>query len=83
MKSLTPLRSVAILSVLALIGLGSVIFALPQPVNAQPSPQPQACACSEGVNLGTTSAPVIIRYCQCGSMNCVVVVSSGQLQCTR
>ncbi|MGL1834859.1 hypothetical protein ACKVEX_14790 [Rhodocyclaceae bacterium SMB388] len=83
MKPLTPLRSVAILGLLALIGLVSAVFVLPQPVGAQPSPQPQACACSEGVNLGTANAPVMIRNCQCGSMNCVVVVSSGQLQCTR
>ena len=53
------------------------------PAHAQPSPMPTECVCSRGVNLGNDSAPVIIRHCQCGILNCVVVVSSGQLQCTR
>lgn len=51
--------------------------------NAQPSPQPQECACSPGVNIGTDAQPVIIRHCQCGILSCAVVVSSGQLQCER
>ncbi len=54
-----------------------------QPLRAQPSPQPPECACSLGVNVGTAAEPVVIRHCQCGIMSCVVVVQSGQLQCTR
>ncbi|MFC5768391.1 hypothetical protein [Thauera sinica] len=51
--------------------------------HAQPSPMPTECVCSRGVNLGTDSAPVVIRHCQCGILNCAVVVSSGQLQCSK
>jgi len=50
---------------------------------AQPSPVPQECVCSPGVNIGSTGAPVIIRHCQCGILSCAVIVGSGQLQCTR
>jgi hypothetical protein len=50
---------------------------------AQPSPEPPECTCSPGINIGTQANPVIIRHCQCGIMSCVVVVSSGQLQCSR
>lgn len=50
---------------------------------AQPSPEPQECVCSRGVNIGTEAAPVIIRHCQCGVLSCAVVVGSGQLQCVR
>lgn len=50
---------------------------------AQPSPQPQECVCSPGLNIGTEKAPVIIRHCHCGAIACAVVVGSGQLQCVR
>lgn len=50
---------------------------------AQPSPEPQECVCSRGINIGTEAAPVIIRHCQCGVLSCAVVVGSGQLQCVR
>lgn len=65
----------------ATLALTASIHSLP--ANAQPSPQPQECSCSAGVNIGTDAAPVIIRHCQCGILSCVVVVSSGQLQCGR
>lgn len=50
---------------------------------AQPSPQPQECVCSPGINIGSEKAPVIIKHCHCGALACAVVVGSGQLQCVR
>ncbi len=50
---------------------------------AQPSPQPQDCVCSPGINIGTDAQPRTIRHCQCGFLSCAVVVESGQLQCAR
>jgi len=75
----------SVMTTLAVIGatlaLTASIHSLP--ANAQPSPQPQECSCSPGINIGTDAQPVIIRHCQCGILSCAVVVSSGQLQCGR
>lgn len=49
----------------------------------QPSPQPQACVCSVGVNLGTDAQPRTLLHCQCGILSCAVFVESGQLQCAK
>lgn len=49
----------------------------------QPSPQPQECVCSVGVNIGTDAQPRTLRHCQCGILSCAVLVEAGQLQCTR
>jgi len=73
---------------LAAVGLlaGAATLAVsgwPAAALAQPSPEPQECMCSRGVNLATNGAPVLIRHCQCGILSCAVVVSSGQLQCVR
>ena len=49
---------------------------------AEPSLAPQECRCSAGINLAPAGAPVsMIRNCQCGALQCVVHVQSGQLQC--
>ncbi len=62
----------------------ALLAAIPAtPALAQPSPIPQDCVCSPGVNLSTSGTPVVIRHCQCGILSCAVVVSSGQLQCLR
>jgi hypothetical protein len=67
------------LAAVLLIGQGSFL----QPAFAQPAPMPQECVCSAGVTLGESRPPVVIRHCQCGILNCAVVVPSGQLQCVR
>ncbi len=58
-------------------------FLMVSSVTAQMSTQPPDCVCSAGVNVGSEAKPVTIRHCQCGVVSCVVVVESGQLQCTR
>ena len=72
------------LSGLALAGglltLGSTIAA---PAQAQLNPEPTDCACSRGANVGTATAPVTLRYCVCGQIQCAVLPASGQLQCSR
>lgn len=68
---------------LALLVTSVLLAAYAIPALAQPSPEPPECACSPGINIGTQANPVIIRHCQCGIMSCVVLVSSGQLQCAR
>lgn len=73
----------SIIGMLAGLGLAVGWTASPAPAYAQPSPTPPECVCSQGTNLGTPSAPVIIRHCQCGILSCAVLVNSGQLQCTK
>lgn len=49
---------------------------------AQPSLAPQECICSAGMNLAPAGSPAsVLRNCQCGALQCVVHVQSGQLQC--
>ena len=73
---------ISVRAVVALLFAWALILVVPG-ATAQPTPQPQDCSCSPGVNLGSEEKPVIIRHCQCGILTCVVVVSSGQLQCGR
>lgn len=43
---------------------------------------PEACVCSQGLDLGGgPGAASVLRNCQCGGLQCVVHVQSGQLQC--
>lgn len=71
-------------AVCALAGAAALLTsAAPAPAFAQPSPMPQDCVCSRGVNIAAAGAPVMIRHCQCGILYCAVVVSSGQLQCAK
>lgn len=72
-----------VLGALALAGAGLLAAIPATPALAQPSPVPQDCVCSPGVNLASSGTPVVIRHCQCGILSCAVVVSSGQLQCLR
>lgn len=69
----------------ALAGGVPVVQAQSGPVAGGLSSNPLSpeCVCSAGVNIGTESAPVMIRHCQCGVLSCAVVVGSGQLQCAR
>lgn len=62
----------------ALLGAGSAA-ALPAQINQEP----QDCACSGGINVGTKQAPVVLKQCICGQLQCAVLPSSGQLQCAR
>lgn len=74
--------SLAAASVLA-VAATVLTSATPAPAFAQPSPMPQECVCSRGVNLAAEGTPVMIRHCQCGILYCAVVVNSGRLQCTK
>jgi hypothetical protein len=82
MKPFSILYSVLVLAgvVLALLLTMSSGSA---PAFAQPSPVPQECTCSPGVNIGSAGAEALIMHCQCGILSCAVVTSSGQLQCAR
>jgi len=74
----------AMLAAFASIGTGALVSSLsPATAHAQPSPMPTECVCSRGVNIGSDSSPVVIRHCQCGILNCAVVVNTGQLQCSK
>lgn len=43
---------------------------------------PEACVCSQGLDLGAQRGLASVLYnCQCGGLQCVVHVQSGQLQC--
>ena len=43
---------------------------------------PQECVCSAGVNLGARSqGSSLLKNCQCGALQCVVHVGSGDLEC--
>ncbi|MHB1374439.1 MAG: hypothetical protein ACYC5W_10265 [Thauera sp.] len=43
---------------------------------------PEACVCSPGLDLGAQrGAASVLHNCQCGGLQCVVHVQSGQLQC--
>ena len=46
---------------------------------AQASMAPDECVCSPGLALDKGGS--LLRNCQCGAMQCVVVTGSGQLQC--
>lgn len=88
MRATTTFRApvcsaLSVIGLCAGLGLALGWIAGPAPAHAQPSPTPPECVCSQGTNLGTASAPVIIRHCQCGILSCAIVVSSGQLQCTK
>lgn len=72
-----------LLVVVCAMGLSGMLAADFPQAWAQPSPQPQECVCSVGINIGTEKAPVIIKHCHCGAIACAVVVRSGQLQCVR
>ena len=49
-----------------------------------PSLETRDCVCSPGVDLaGPGEPPSVLRNCRCESLQCVVHVGSGQLQCTR
>lgn len=53
------------------------------PVQAQFNPEPQNCSCSLGTNVGSPNAPVTLKYCVCGQLQCAVLPATGQLQCSR
>lgn len=80
--SVSAIRKLLVVVACALGLLGVLAADSPQ-AWAQPSPQPQECVCSVGINIGTEKAPVIIKHCHCGAIACAVVVGSGQLQCVR
>lgn len=43
---------------------------------------PQECVCSAGVNLGASAqGSSMLKNCQCGALQCVVHVGSGDLEC--
>ncbi len=43
---------------------------------------PEACTCSPGLDLGAQRGTAsVLHNCQCGGLQCVVHVQSGQLQC--
>lgn len=65
-----------------LAGLGSTVAA-PPPSQVQFNPEPQNCACSAGVDVGAPKAPVILKHCMCGQLQCAVLPAAGQLQCSR
>jgi hypothetical protein len=65
-----------------LAGLGATVAA-PAPMLSQINPEPPNCACSPGVDLGSPKAPVILRHCMCGQLQCAVLPAAGQLQCSR
>jgi hypothetical protein len=63
-----------------LVTVGSTTAA---PALAQFNPEPQDCACSRGTDVGTAGAPVILKHCMCGQLQCAVLPAAGQLQCSR
>lgn len=72
----------------ALMSVGAVAFAAGLDESRRPAglPTPNLapadCVCSAGINLAAPGEPPsVIRNCQCGAMQCVVHVGSGQLQC--
>ncbi|MBX3686031.1 MAG: hypothetical protein KF909_07840 [Rhodocyclaceae bacterium] len=76
--------SLIAISALAVVCALSVLSGSPsmREARAQPSLAPQECTCSAGVNLAPAGAPAsVVRNCQCGALQCVVHVQSGQLQC--
>ncbi len=43
---------------------------------------PQECICSAGVDLGARAqGSSMLKNCQCGALQCVVHVGSGDLEC--
>ena len=70
--------AVVVIGGVALLGTPNA-SALPAQINQGP----QDCACSAGINVGSTQAPVMLKQCICGQLQCAVLPSSGQLQCAR
>lgn len=67
-------------------GLGAIAVLVPSVFAGDPravaSLAPQQCVCSAGLDLAAAGQPPsILRNCQCGALQCVVHVGSGQLQC--
>ena len=75
--------------ILTLVGLFSAAAAVAiltsAPASAPAFAQslaPQECVCSAGVNLGARAqGSSILKNCQCGALQCVVHVGSGDLEC--
>lgn len=61
----------------------SATIAAPAPPLTPFNPEPQNCACSAGVDVGSPKAPVILKHCMCGQLQCAVLPAAGQLQCSR
>jgi len=78
-------RSLIGVSTLLVIGLAATALSGKSTVRearAEPSLAPQECVCSAGINLAPAGSPAsVVRNCQCGALQCVVHVQSGQLQC--
>ena len=68
----------AVVAAAGLLALGSDSAVSAQ---AQFNPEPQDCACSKGVDVGSPKAPVILKSCTCGQLQCAVLPAAGQLQC--
>lgn len=82
MRLKTSLISLAGLLVLAGLAMAVSGQSSISEAHAQPSLAPQECTCSAGFNLAPGGAPAsVLRNCQCGALQCVVHVQSGQLQC--
>jgi len=64
-------------------GLATLGSTAAAPAQAQLNPEPQDCACSRGVDVGAAKAPLTLKYCVCGQLQCAVLPASGQLQCSR
>lgn len=69
-----------LLLVAGVVGLSPTSAA---PALAQFNPEPQDCACSKGINVGTGNAVSILKHCMCGQLQCAVLSASGQLHCSR
>ena len=78
-------RSLIGVSTLLVIGLAATALSGKSTVRearAEPSLAPQECVWSAGINLAPAGSPAsVVRNCQCGALQCVVHVQSGQLQC--
>ena len=73
---------IVLTGVLLLAGGAGWMFVVPGgQAHAQTSLAPAECVCSAGLPLGGVAGGSLVRNCQCGTLQCVVVTGSGQLQC--